>query len=94
MITPSVRIEIIFSYKYLLEEYTLSFSRIRLPLCVQRSFDSSKLSDFQRIDERDFRVLIEHYFIQGRLPHETKEMLDKHYGQSALPIRTVYKWFQ
>ena len=40
------------------------------------------------MDEREFRVLIKHYFMK------TKEKLDKHYGESAPSIRTVYKWFQ
>jgi hypothetical protein len=49
---------------------------------------------FQKMDEREFRVLIKHYFMKGKSPQETKEKLDKHYGKSAHSIRTVYKWFQ
>jgi transposase len=45
------------------------------------------------MDEREFHVLIKHYFMKGKLPPETKEKLDKHYGESAPSIRTVYKWF-
>ena len=32
--------------------------------------------------------------MKGKTPQETKEKLDKHYGDSAPSIRTVYKWFQ
>jgi len=46
------------------------------------------------MDEKEFRVLIKHYFMKGKSPQETKEKLDKHYGDSAPSIRTVYKWFQ
>jgi transposase len=48
----------------------------------------------KKIDEREFRVLIKHYFMKGESPLEIKEKLDKHYGKSAPSIRTVYKWFQ
>src|SRR6476469_69453 len=46
------------------------------------------------MDEREFRVLMKHYFMKGKSPQETKEKLEKTYGQSAPSIRTVYKWFQ
>uniref|UniRef100_T1HQR4 HTH_48 domain-containing protein n=1 Tax=Rhodnius prolixus TaxID=13249 RepID=T1HQR4_RHOPR len=46
------------------------------------------------MDEKEFRVLIKHYFMKGKTPQETKEKLDKHYSDSAPSIRTVYKWFQ
>lgn len=49
---------------------------------------------FQEMDEMEFRVVIKHYFMKGKTPQETKEKLDKHYGESAPSIRTVYKWFQ
>ena len=49
---------------------------------------------FKKMDEKEFRVLIKHYFMKGKTPQETKEKLDKHYGDSAPSIRTVYKWFQ
>uniref|UniRef100_T1HMJ8 HTH_48 domain-containing protein n=1 Tax=Rhodnius prolixus TaxID=13249 RepID=T1HMJ8_RHOPR len=32
--------------------------------------------------------------MKGKTPEETKEKLDKHYGDSAPSISTVYKWFQ
>uniref|UniRef100_T1HE74 Mos1 transposase HTH domain-containing protein n=1 Tax=Rhodnius prolixus TaxID=13249 RepID=T1HE74_RHOPR len=35
------------------------------------------------MDEKEFRVLIKHYFMKGKTPQETKEKLDKHYGDSA-----------
>uniref|UniRef100_T1IB87 HTH_48 domain-containing protein n=1 Tax=Rhodnius prolixus TaxID=13249 RepID=T1IB87_RHOPR len=41
------------------------------------------------MDEKEF-----HNFMKGKTPQETKEKLDKHYGDSAPSIRTVYKWFQ
>lgn len=46
------------------------------------------------MDEREFRVLIKHYFMKGKSPQNTKKKLDKHYGESAPSIRTIYKWFQ
>uniref|UniRef100_T1I255 HTH_48 domain-containing protein n=3 Tax=Rhodnius prolixus TaxID=13249 RepID=T1I255_RHOPR len=46
------------------------------------------------MDEKEFRVLIKHYFMKGKTPEETKEKLDKHYGDSAPSIRTVYKGFK
>jgi len=49
---------------------------------------------FKKMDEKEFRVVIKHYFMKGKTPQETKEKLDKHYGDSAPSIRTVYKWFQ
>jgi hypothetical protein len=46
------------------------------------------------MDKGEFHVLIKNYFKKGKSPHETKEKLDKHYGESAPSIRKVYKWFQ
>lgn len=46
------------------------------------------------MDEKEFRVLTKHYFLKDKTPQEAKEKLDKHYGDSAPSIRTVYKWFQ
>jgi ABC-type dipeptide/oligopeptide/nickel transport system permease component len=46
------------------------------------------------MNKGEFRVLIKNYFMKCKLPQETKEKLDKHYGKSAPSIRTVYKWFQ
>jgi len=46
------------------------------------------------MDEKEFRVLIKHYFMKGKSPQETKEKLDKHYGKSAPSVKTVCKWFQ
>lgn len=45
------------------------------------------------MDEKEFRVVIKHYFLKGKTPQTTKEKLDKHYGESAPSMRTVYKWF-
>ena len=86
---PSVRTKIINSSIFW--RNTPSFSQIRLWLCVWRSLESSKSHDFQKMDKKEFRVLIKHYLIKGKSPQETKEKLDKHYGESAPPIRTVYK---
>jgi len=77
-----------------LEEHTPSVSQIGLLLCVWRSFESKKSCDFQKMDEREFRVLIKRYFMKGKSPQEAKEKLDKHYGESASLIRMVCKWFQ
>ncbi|XP_014471304.1 PREDICTED: uncharacterized protein LOC106742650 [Dinoponera quadriceps] len=46
------------------------------------------------MDEREFRVLVKHYFMKDKSPEKTKEKLDKYYGKSAASIITVYKWFQ
>jgi hypothetical protein len=78
----------------MLEEHTPSVSQIGPLLCVWRSFESKKLCDFQKMDEREFCVLIKHYFMKGKSPQETKEKLDKHHGESAPSIRRVYKWFK
>jgi DNA-binding ferritin-like protein len=43
------------------------------------------------MDEREFLVLIKHYFMKGKSFQETKEKFDKHYGESAPSIGTVYK---
>jgi hypothetical protein len=58
-----------------LEEHTPSVSQIGLLLCVWRSFESKKPCDFQKMDEREFRVLIKRYFMKGKSPQETKENL-------------------
>uniref|UniRef100_T1HN64 Mos1 transposase HTH domain-containing protein n=1 Tax=Rhodnius prolixus TaxID=13249 RepID=T1HN64_RHOPR len=46
------------------------------------------------MDEKEFRVLIKHYFMKSKTPQETKEKLDKHYGDSAPSIRTVISGFK
>uniref|UniRef100_T1I5A3 Mos1 transposase HTH domain-containing protein n=1 Tax=Rhodnius prolixus TaxID=13249 RepID=T1I5A3_RHOPR len=38
------------------------------------------------MDEKEFRVLIKHYFMKGKTPQETKEKLDKHYGDLHLRL--------
>ena len=38
---------------------------------------------------REFRVLIKHHFMKSKSPQETKEMLDKHYSETAPWIRRV-----
>jgi hypothetical protein len=77
-----------------LDEHTPSVSQIGLLPCVWRLFESKKLCGFQKMDKKEFRVLIKHYFMNGKLPQETNEKLDKHYGKSLPSIRTVCKWFQ
>jgi hypothetical protein len=59
-----------------LEEHTPSVSQIGLLLCVWRSVESKKACDFQKTDEREFRVLIKQYFTKGKSPQETKEHLN------------------
>jgi hypothetical protein len=46
------------------------------------------------MDKKEFRVLIKNYFMKGKSPQETKEKLDKHYGESVPSMRTVCKLFQ
>jgi predicted HTH transcriptional regulator len=44
--------------------------------------------------KEEFRVLTKNYFMKGKSPQETKEKLDKHYGESVPSMRTVSRWFQ
>uniref|UniRef100_T1HN77 Mos1 transposase HTH domain-containing protein n=1 Tax=Rhodnius prolixus TaxID=13249 RepID=T1HN77_RHOPR len=46
------------------------------------------------MDEKEFRVLIKHYFMKGKTPQETKEKLDKHYGDSALRLEQFISGFK
>lgn len=41
------------------------------------------------MDEREFHVLIKHYFMKSKSPKHVKENLDKYYGKSASLIGTV-----
>lgn len=45
------------------------------------------------MDESEFRVLIKHYFLRKKNVKETKEKLDKYYGDSAPSISMIKKWF-
>lgn len=44
------------------------------------------------MDEKEFRVLIKHYFLKGKTAEVTHKKLHKHYGVCAPAIRTIYKW--
>lgn len=44
------------------------------------------------MEKSEFRVLIKHYFLKGKTPKETKEKLDKHYGESAPSDYMVKYW--
>uniref|UniRef100_A0A0K2TKK1 Putative LOC101241631 [Hydra vulgaris] n=1 Tax=Lepeophtheirus salmonis TaxID=72036 RepID=A0A0K2TKK1_LEPSM len=46
------------------------------------------------MEEKEFHVLIKHYFMKGKMPQENKNKLDKHYGDSAPLTRTVCTWFK
>uniref|UniRef100_T1HE19 Mos1 transposase HTH domain-containing protein n=1 Tax=Rhodnius prolixus TaxID=13249 RepID=T1HE19_RHOPR len=46
------------------------------------------------MDEKEFRVLIKHYFMKGKTPQETKEKLDKHYGDSHLRLEQFISGFK
>lgn len=45
------------------------------------------------MEKSEFRVLIKHYFLRKKTITETKEKLDKYYGDSAPSISMVKKWF-
>ena len=45
------------------------------------------------MEKSEFRVLIKHYFLRKKTVLETKERLDKYYGDSAPSISMVKKWF-
>ena len=44
------------------------------------------------MEKSEFRVVIKHYFLKGKTPKETKEKLDKHYGESAPSDYMVKYW--
>lgn len=44
------------------------------------------------MEKSEFRVVIKHYFLKGKTPKETKECLDKHYGESAPSDYMVKYW--
>uniref|UniRef100_T1HMH2 Mos1 transposase HTH domain-containing protein n=1 Tax=Rhodnius prolixus TaxID=13249 RepID=T1HMH2_RHOPR len=46
------------------------------------------------MDEKEFRVLIKHYFMKGKTPQETKEKLDKHYGALHLRLEQFISGFK
>ena len=47
----------------------------------------------EKMEKSKFRVLIKHYFFREKTISETKAKLDKYYGDSALSISMVKKWF-
>ncbi len=46
------------------------------------------------MEQSEFRVLIKHYYLRGKTAKETKEKLDKCYGNSAPSNTTVKRWMQ
>jgi hypothetical protein len=47
----------------------------------------------EKMDKKEFRVLIKHYFLAKNNTVETKVWLDKHYSNSAPGKSTVKNWF-
>ena len=45
------------------------------------------------MEKSEYRVLIKHYFLRKKTVTETKERLDKYYGNSAPSISMLKKWF-
>ena len=45
------------------------------------------------MEESEFRVLIKHYFLQGKSIKRTKENLAKYYKESAPSHGMIHKWF-
>ena len=45
------------------------------------------------MQKSEFRVLIKHYFLQGKPIKETEEKLAKYYKESAPSHGMVHKWF-
>lgn len=44
------------------------------------------------MEKSEFRALIKHYYLKGKTAKETKEKLDKHYGESAPSDYMVKYW--
>jgi histone-lysine N-methyltransferase SETMAR len=93
-LAPLVCMNVIFSQYLILEEHTPSDCQISLLLCVWRSFESKCHAISKVWTKENFVCGTKNYFLKGKSPQETKEKLDKHYGESAPSIRMVYKWFQ
>jgi hypothetical protein len=47
----------------------------------------------EKMDKKEFRVLMKHCFLAGKNTVEAKAWLDKHYLDSAPAKSTVEKWF-
>jgi hypothetical protein len=47
----------------------------------------------EKMDKKEFRVLLKHCFLAKKNTVEAKAWLDKHYLDSALAKSTVAKWF-
>ena len=45
------------------------------------------------MDEKEFRVLIKHFFLMGKNTVEAKQWLDKRYGDSAPEKTTMINWY-
>jgi len=46
------------------------------------------------MDEREFRVLMKHYFMKGKSPQETKEKLEKNYVNLHLRLEQFINGFK
>jgi hypothetical protein len=47
----------------------------------------------EKMDKKEFRVLLKHYFLAKDNTVETKVCLDKHYSDSAPAKSTIKNWF-
>lgn len=79
--------EVTFSQQRLLEE-------LAPVLTILDSFESCKTSDFHKLEEREFRVLIKHNFINGESPKPIQEKIGKYLSQSAPLIGEICVQFK
>jgi hypothetical protein len=56
-------------------------------------FSEATLVCCEKMDKKEFRVLIKHYFLAKNNTVETKVWLDKHYSDSAPAKSTFKNWF-
>jgi len=45
------------------------------------------------MEKSEFRIVIKHYYLKKKTAKETKERLDKDYGESAPSAHMVQYWF-
>lgn len=48
---------------------------------------------FLKMEKADFRVLIKHYFLRGKIIKYTEDKLKRYYMESAPSHGMVHKWF-
>lgn len=46
------------------------------------------------MEEREFRLFVQHHFVKGKSPEDTRKRSNRHYGESVSLIETSYEWYQ